>query len=148
MRVTTKLTASLDQFLVNVTGMVMHGHGDGAYAHYSKNLWPGDSNFTISPLARLLRPLEQQQVRLTRDLFPYPPSNSFFEVLMQSKSRCLGSLLEVLSPSPTERVPLPKYLYLQLDNSAKDNKNRYLMAFLSVLHILECLAKFRLDSYW
>ena len=29
--------------------------------------------------------------------------------------------------------PLPRKLYLQLDNSAKDNKNKYLMAFLSLL---------------
>ena len=31
------------------------------------------------------------------------------------------------------RKPLPRKLYLQLDNSAKDNKNKYLMAFLSLL---------------
>ena len=29
--------------------------------------------------------------------------------------------------------PLPKKLFLQLDNSAKDNKNRYVMAFCSLL---------------
>ena len=29
--------------------------------------------------------------------------------------------------------PLPRKLYLQLDNSAKDNKNKYLKAFLSLL---------------
>ena len=31
------------------------------------------------------------------------------------------------------RKPLPRKLYLQLDNSAKDNRNKYLMAFLSLL---------------
>jgi hypothetical protein len=39
-------------------------------------------------------------------------------------------------PSPPPRrpaVPLPKRLYLQLDNSAKDNKNRVVMAFCSLL---------------
>jgi hypothetical protein len=30
-------------------------------------------------------------------------------------------------------VPLPKRLYLQLDNSTKDNKNRFIMAFYSLL---------------
>ena len=29
--------------------------------------------------------------------------------------------------------PLPRKLYLQLDNSAKDNKNKYLMTFLFLL---------------
>jgi hypothetical protein len=30
-------------------------------------------------------------------------------------------------------VPLPRKLFLQLDNSAKDNKNRFVMAFCSLL---------------
>jgi hypothetical protein len=29
-------------------------------------------------------------------------------------------------------VPLPRNLYLQLDNCAKDNKNQFLMAFMSM----------------
>jgi hypothetical protein len=45
--------------------------------------------------------------------------------------------LELLPP-PLEdplitAVPLPMNLFFQLDNSAKDNKNQYLMAFLSLL---------------
>ena len=37
-------------------------------------------------------------------------------------------------PIPGRRaVPLPKKLFLQLDNSATDNKNRYVMAFCSLL---------------
>jgi hypothetical protein len=35
MRVTTKATQGLGQLPMNVTGMVAHGHGDGAYAHYA-----------------------------------------------------------------------------------------------------------------
>ena len=62
MQVTTKLIASLGQFLVNVATMVTHGYKDGAYIHYSTNLWPGDLNFTISSLARLLRWLEEQPI--------------------------------------------------------------------------------------
>ena len=49
---------------------------------------------------------------------------------MRSKSRCMSILLEVLSMNPSRRVP--KHLYLQLDNSAKDNKNEFFMAFLSM----------------
>ena len=50
MLVTTKATQGLGQLPMNVTGMVSHGHGDGAYAHYSPHCWPGDSNATISSL--------------------------------------------------------------------------------------------------
>ena len=55
MRVTAKATQGLGQFPISVIGMVAHGHGDGAYAHYAPLCWPEDSNFTISSLARLLR---------------------------------------------------------------------------------------------
>ena len=123
MRVTTKLTASLDQFPINVTGMVTHGHGDGAYAHYLIDLWPRDLNFTISSLARLMQWLKKQFVRLSGDLFLHPSSNLFSEIFMWGKSRCMNILPEVLSINPTRRVLFPKHLYLHLDNSAKENKN-------------------------
>ena len=45
----------------------------------------------------------------------------------------MDSLKRVQAGAKRGAVPLPKNLYLQLDNSAKDNKNQYLMAFLSVL---------------
>ena len=67
------------------------------------------------------------------------PQNSFFEAVLHGKSRCSTSIL--LSSSSTvpppipgrPAVPLPKKLFLQLDNCAKDNKNRYIMAFCSLL---------------
>ena len=52
---------------------------------------------------------------------------------MRGKSRCMNILPEVLSTNPTGRVLFPKHLYLQLDNSAKDNKNQFLTTFLSML---------------
>ena len=118
---------------MSVTGMVAHGHADGAYAHYSPSSWPGDSNFTISSLAKLFRRLEGVPIWKTGDLFPYPPANAFFEALLRGKSRCLESLKRVEPDAGRGAVPLPKNLYLQLENSAKDNKNQYLMAFLSLL---------------
>ena len=133
MQVTTKLTSALGQLPMNVTGMVTHGHGDGAYAHYSTDLWPGDSNYTISSIARLLRRLEEPPIRVTGRLFPYEPANSFFEAMLRGKSRCMDILPDVIPNHGTASVPLPKQLYLQLDNSAKDNKNQFLMAFLSLL---------------
>ena len=133
MRVITKATHGLEQLPISVTGMVADGHADGAYAHYSTSSWPGDSNFTISSLARLFRRLEGAPIRESGDLFPYQPANGFFEVLLRGKSRCQDSLKRVQQGLERGSVPLPKNLYLQLDNSAKDNKNQYLMAFLSML---------------
>ena len=133
MKVTTKATQGLGQFPMSVTGMVAHGHGDGAYAHYAPSCWPGDSNFTISSLARLIRQLEAAPVREIGDLFHHEPPNALFAALLRGKSRCMDTLNIIEPGSRCGALPLPKNLYLQLDNSTKDNKNQYLMAFLSLL---------------
>ena len=132
MRVSTKLTSPLGQFPMNVTDMATHGHGDGAYAHYSTDLWPGDSNYTISSLARLLWRFEEPPIHESGRNFPHEPANSFFEAMLRGKSRCID-LLPPITNCSTVPVPLPHKLYLQLDNFAKDNKNQFLMAFLSLL---------------
>jgi hypothetical protein len=139
MQLHTKATAGLGQIPISLTGMLTHGHGDGAYAHYATAFWPGDLNFTISSVCRILRALERPPVRESKVLFSAPPQNSFFEALMHGKSRCMSSIPNAdrdptpppLSGRPT--VPLPRKLFLQLDNSAKDNKNRFVMAFYSLL---------------
>ena len=139
MQRSTKATCGLGQIPISVTGMLTHGHGDGAYAHYSTTFWPGDSNFTISSICRVLRALERPPVKDSKELFIVPQQNSFFEALLHEKSRCSASIPPssanmVPSPIPGRpAVPLPKKLFLQLDNSAKDNKNRYVMAFCSLL---------------
>ena len=139
MQQSTKATSGLGQISISVTEMLTHGHGDGAYAHYSKTFWLGDSNFTISSICRVLRALERPPVKDSKKLFIVPPQNSFFEALLHGKSRWSASIPPGSAngmPPPFPRrpaVPLPKKLFLQLDNSAKDNKNRYVMAFCSLL---------------
>ncbi|KAG0567459.1 hypothetical protein KC19_7G136300 [Ceratodon purpureus] len=119
----TKATAGLGQIPISCTGMLTHG----------------DPNFTISSLCRVFRALERLPVRESKALFEAPPQNEFFEALMHGSSRCIPSIPlsrdEPLTPPLPGRlaVPLPKKLYLQLDNSAKDNKNRFLLAFCSLL---------------
>ena len=77
----------------------------------------------------------------SKKLFIVPPHNSFFEALLHGKSRCSTSIPpsspSMVPPSILGRpvVPLPKKLFLQLVNSAKDNKNRYVMAFYSLLTV-------------
>ena len=124
----------LRQIPISVTGMLTHGYGDGAYAHYSTIFWPGDSNVTISSICRVLRALERPLVKDSKELFIVPLQNSFFEALLHGKSRCSA----LIPPSSANMVPspfpgrlavlLPKKLFLQLDNSDKDNKNLYVMA--------------------
>ena len=139
MQRSTKATSGLGQIPISVTGMLMHGHGDGAYAHYSIAFWLEDSNFIISSICQVLRALERPPVKDSKELFIVPPQNSFFEALLHRKSRCSASIPPGFAngvPPPFPRRPamsLPKKLFRQLDNSAKDNKNQYVMAFCSLL---------------
>ena len=124
-----KATSRLGQIPISVIGMLMHGHGDRVYAHYSTAFWPGDLNFTISSICLVLRALERPPVKDSKELFIAPPQNSFFEVLLHGKSRCSasippGSANMVPSPFPGRpTISLPKKLFFQLENSYKDNKN-------------------------
>ena len=75
----------------------------------------------------------------SKELFIVPLQNSFFEVLLHGKSRCSTSIPPssanmVPPPFPGRpAIPLSKKLFLQLDNSAKNNKNRFVIAFCSLL---------------
>ena len=133
MRVITKATQGLGQFPMNVIAMVLHGHGDGAYAHYSLHCWPRDSkchNIVVGEVVPSAgRPLHSG----VWALFQYLPQNFLFEELLRGRSRCLDLLPCTKGIDFQGRKPLPRKLYLQLDNSAKDNKNKYLMVFLSLL---------------
>jgi len=63
-------------------------------------------------------------------LSTFPKTHSFAH-LLQSKSHYTSELKtpnEVVGPKP-----LPKKLLFQIDNYVKDNKNSYLLAFLSLL---------------
>jgi hypothetical protein len=69
----TKATSGLGQIPISLTRMLIHGHGDGAYVHYSTALWPADSNFTISSLCRVLKALKRAPVKQSKELFRAPP---------------------------------------------------------------------------
>ena len=133
LRVQNKMISGLGQLPVSLTRMVTHGHVDGAYAHYSNELWPNDSNFTVSSFARLLRTLERPPSRDSKVLFEHPPHNDFFCKLLRGKSRCLEALPPATGPPIAPLKSLLKNLYLQLDNCAGTNKNRFVMAYLSLL---------------
>jgi hypothetical protein len=97
---------------MNVTGMVVHGHRDGAYAHYSPDCWLDNSNETISSIARLFRRILQPPICEMRDLFLFPLANSLFEALMQEKSRYVDAFSHITLEKCHYAVPLAKKLYL------------------------------------
>ncbi len=121
---------------MTLTRMIVHGHGDEMFVQYSNELWPNDPrpndpNFTIGSLLCLFRSLEKEPVRESRVLFEFEPQNTFFQQILQGISYCLNALKFV--DKIVSVKPLPRKLLFQMDNCVKDNKNRHLLPFLSLL---------------
>jgi hypothetical protein len=75
-------------------------------------------------------------------LFEHPPQNTLFACLLQGKSHYTTKL-----KTPSESVgpkSLPKKFLLQMDNCVKDNKNKYLLAFLLLLIAREVFEEVKL----
>ena len=128
----SKSTDSFMKLPVAVTSMIAHGHGDIRYAHYGLDIFPTDSNHTIGSIAKSLRDLENPPTNSSRQLFSGGRGLVLSEAILEGSEMCLDSLL----PHPQEPVtakPLPPILTLQLDNASRDNKNRWVFAFCSLL---------------
>ena len=52
-----------------VTRMIVHGHGDVRYAHYSLDIYPSDLNHTVGSIAKLLRDLKSPPMYSTWQMF-------------------------------------------------------------------------------
>jgi hypothetical protein len=86
--------------------------------------------------------LEKEPLHESQRLFNHELQNEFFEQLMQGSLQCLKAL-KVLEQAVGAK-PLPKKLLLQMDNCVKDNKNRRLLFFLSLLIAKEVFEKVQL----
>ncbi|KAL3679369.1 hypothetical protein R1sor_022325 [Riccia sorocarpa] len=137
--------------------MLTHGRKPGAYCHLSvTGLWPGDPNFTVFSLARCLRDLEQMDdtgdhigdlARTTSavPLFTSLLDQTAFTASLGRQGAADSSFLPFVGngnmQSARDNVqrppfkPLPPVFMLQMDNSAKDNKNIDVLAFCSELVI-------------
>ncbi|KAL3679963.1 hypothetical protein R1sor_022919 [Riccia sorocarpa] len=136
---------------ISLTWMLTHGREPGAYCHLSvTGLWPGDPNFTVSSLARCLRDLEQMddtgdhiadlarttsavplftslldQAAFTASLGRQGTTDSSFLLFVGNDN--MQSARDNVQRPPFK--PLPPVFMLQMDNSAKDNKNIHVLAF-------------------
>jgi hypothetical protein len=85
----------------------------------------------IGSFLRLFYRLEKEPVRESKVLFKFEPQNTFFQQILQESSHCLNAL------KPVNKIvgvkPLPRKLFLWMDNCVKDNKNCHLLTFLSLL---------------
>ncbi|KAL3692937.1 hypothetical protein R1sor_006588 [Riccia sorocarpa] len=135
--------------------MLTHGREPRIFCHLSlTGLWPGDPNFTVSSLARCLRDLVQVSNNgdHTGDLSRTTSNQSLFTCLLDQTAfkatlgregaidstyfelHGFGSEPTAATDTlPTTFTKLPRAFLLQMDNSAKDNKNIHVLAFCSEL---------------
>ena len=125
----------MDSFMklpISITGMIAHSHGDVCYVYYGLDIFPSDSNHTVDSIAKLLRELELPSKHSSHELFPGSRIAPLFSALLVGAKMCTSSLpLQVIEEVPAKS--LPPVLNLQLDNASRDNKNRFVFAFCSLL---------------
>ncbi|KAL3691171.1 hypothetical protein R1sor_004822 [Riccia sorocarpa] len=140
---------------LKVIGILNHGHELGVVAHVTVGgLWKSDPNYTITSIAKQLRDYENFHTdKKLEDLhFTDQTSHSLFNALMDeevfnttvlAKKRQLKEEFFQMEGADNSELQastrmLPPNLYIQLDNSAKDNKNWTMMAFCNELVARGC----------
>ena len=73
--------------------------------------------------------------------------NTFNSVLLIGTNVTIEIMHQTLLKLHKKGKPLPKVLYVQLDNTVKDNKSKCVMSYLSSLSVLEFLMKFKSSSF-
>ncbi|KAL3681000.1 hypothetical protein R1sor_023956 [Riccia sorocarpa] len=152
------LMGQIQPFPLKVVGILNHGHEPGVVAHVSVGgLWPSDPNYTITSIAKQLRDYENYHSgSKTGDLaFREKASHELFSALLDENVlntivlRKVGKTYEEffstteedasssIRSDSTTRMLRPN-LYIQLDNSDKDNKNWPMMVFCSELVARGC----------
>ncbi|KAL3676516.1 hypothetical protein R1sor_026464 [Riccia sorocarpa] len=144
------LMGSVQPLPLKVIGILNHGHEPGVVAHVTVGgLWKSDPNYTITSIAKQLRDYENFHTdkKLGDIHFTDQTSHPLFNALMdeevfnttvlakkrQSKEEFFQMEGVDNSELQASTRMLPPNLYIQLDNSAKDNKNWAMMAFCSEL---------------
>ncbi|KAL3680041.1 hypothetical protein R1sor_022997 [Riccia sorocarpa] len=149
------LMGSVQPLPLKVIRILNHGHEPGVVAHVTVGgLWKSDPNYTITSIAKQLRDYENFHTdKKLGDLhFTDQTSHPLFNALMdeevfnttvlakkrQSKEEFFQMEGVDNSELQASTMMLPPNLYIQLDNSAKDNKNWAMMAFCSELVARGC----------
>jgi hypothetical protein len=89
--------------------------------------------------------LEKAIISKLKILFEHLPHNAFFAHVLQGKSRCICELKmpnSVVGPNH-----LSNFFLLQMDNCVKDNKNQYLLTFMSLLTTREVFKEIKLGFF-
>ncbi|KAL3683107.1 hypothetical protein R1sor_001129 [Riccia sorocarpa] len=149
------LMGSVQPLPLKVIGILNHGHEPGVVAHVTVGgLWKSDPNYTITSIAKKLQDYENFHTnkklgdlhftdQTSHPLFNALMDEDFFNTTVLAKKRqSKEEFFEMKGAENSELQAstrmLPPNLYIQLDNSAKDNKNWAMMVFCSELVARGC----------
>jgi len=117
---------------ISIISMIAHGHNDVQYAHFGLDIFPYNSNYTIGLVTKLLWTLELTPKFSLQQLFMGLWSTTLFKKVLNGIEMYKASL----PPPPKALVimkPLPSILNVQMNNATRDNKDRYVFCFWSLL---------------
>ncbi|KAL3699729.1 hypothetical protein R1sor_017751 [Riccia sorocarpa] len=140
---------------LKVVGIINHDHEPNVVAHVTvTGIWKSDPNYTVSSIAKQLRDYETYFIgdctgdlafntTLVHPLFAALLDGDVFKTTVLEKKGLSREeyfdLQQQQDIGEGRRLRmLPTNLYIQLDNSAKDNKNWAVMAFCSELVAKGC----------
>lgn len=105
-----KSDCNLWHFGTHLTGCIVHGHSSYVFLDFLQ--FPHDPNLTIHVLCEV---------------------NNLINALFISYFTLLQVILDHFNNLKAHSQPLPTKLHLQLDNTARENKNRCVLSFLALL---------------
>ncbi|KAL3680659.1 hypothetical protein R1sor_023615 [Riccia sorocarpa] len=144
------LMGSVQPLPLKVIGILNHGHEPGVVAHVTVGgLWKSDPNYTITSIAKQLRDYENfhtdkklGDLHFTDQTSHLMDEEVFNTTVLAKKRQSKEEFFQMEGAENSELQAstrmLPPNLYIQLDNSAKDNKNWAMMAFCSELVARGC----------
>lgn len=134
----TKSTQNLYRVRTHLTGALVHTRFVSCRSDYKLRYCKFQSSHLLQQ-SRLANSRVHPKSLIVNSLFTYRSPHgkliySFYDILQWPHDsnltiQVLGTVLSKISDS----APLPPVLYLQLDNTSRENKNRYVLGFCSLL---------------
>jgi hypothetical protein len=141
-----KAIGNVMNFLISLTSMLTHGHKTGGFSHFNLSSLEKGSNFIVTSLAKCIKDVDEAMVDQYGDLFYKRETlkHPLHEALLQFKSyeKCLIYKQDDMQAHETsvdntnfckENRKLPPILLMQMNNCARNNKNHYVLKFVSLL---------------
>jgi hypothetical protein len=141
-----KAIGNVMNFLISLTSMLTHGNKTWVFGHINLSFLEKGSNFIVTSLAKCLKDVEEAMVDQYGDFFykretlKHPlheallQFNSYEKILIYKQDDMQAHETSVDSKKFCKaKRKFPPILLMQMNNCAGNNKNHYVLKFLSLL---------------